>query len=320
MVASTVAAGALLACAAPAVAAPIQLGVEQMPTRVAAWNGTAMWSHYDLATRTYTLVKSVDGAAPVAVGVAPRARTPFDIDLGTNRSGATFAVYTRNGDIYRLNVASGAETKVAKLSSPTRAERDPTIMRGEIAFIRRNRGADELRIGNTTSGAKGSRLLVRRPEIVMAELGASEIAYVTTGPGPVSDRGAKYVRLRHIVSGRDRQIYKAVSGGANYADITRPSFILKPAGFLWARTNDGSGAGNRIIRYTLRDGRYVHARGTFRYNSSAWVSDELGAIVASTGLGGRERSESSERDIACREPLGSCTVALTGPLTFNLDP
>ncbi|MEA2235159.1 MAG: hypothetical protein QOD83_4975, partial [Solirubrobacteraceae bacterium] len=100
-------AGAVLAPAAAAQGAPTTLSVEQAPTRVAAWDGTVMWSHFDATAKTYSLVKSVDGGAPVPVGVAPRSGTPFDIDLGTNRSGATYAVYTRNGDIYRLNVATG---------------------------------------------------------------------------------------------------------------------------------------------------------------------------------------------------------------------
>jgi hypothetical protein len=47
------------------------------------------------------LVKSVDGGAPQAVHV-PERPTPFDIDLGSNRSGSTYAVYTRDGDVYRL--------------------------------------------------------------------------------------------------------------------------------------------------------------------------------------------------------------------------
>jgi hypothetical protein len=68
-----------------------------------------------------TLVKSVDGGAPAPVAVPERAGGPFDIDLSTNRSGSTYVVYTRDGDIYRLGVA----TKIAKLSSPTRSSAPP---------------------------------------------------------------------------------------------------------------------------------------------------------------------------------------------------
>jgi hypothetical protein len=307
-------AGAVLAPAAAAQGAPTTLSVEQAPTRVAAWDGTVMWSHFDAAAKTYSLVKSVDGGAPVPVGVAPRSGTPFDIDLGTNRSGATYAVYTRNGDIYRLNVATGAEAKVAKLSSPTLAERDPTIQRGEIAFVRRNAGRDELRIGNTTSASRGSRLLVRKRSILKPELGAKHIMYVVTGPGPISDEGAQFLRIRNLRTGADRQVYRAVSGGANAANITRPTYVAKPEGFLWARTNNGSGAGNRLIRYTLSGSKLSYALGSPRYDSTAWAGDALGAATASSLTG-------EETQGACVDAgTNSCTVGLTGPLQFNLKP
>jgi hypothetical protein len=307
-------AGAVLAPAAAAQGAPTTLSVEQAPTRVAAWDGTVMWSHFDAAAKTYSLVKSVDGGAPVPVGVAPRSGTPFDIDLGTNRSGATYAVYTRNGDIYRLNVATGAEAKVDKLSSPTLAERDPTIQRGEIAFVRRNAGRDELRIGNTTSASKGSRLLVRKRSILKPELGAKHIMYVVTGPGPISDDGAQFLRIRNLRTGADRQVYRAVSGGANAANITRPTYVAKPEGFLWARTNMGSGTGNRLIRYTLSGSKLSYALGSPRYDSTAWAGDALGAATASSLTG-------EETQGACVDAgTNSCTVGLTGPLQFDLKP
>ncbi|HEV2785690.1 MAG TPA: hypothetical protein VGV67_04825, partial [Solirubrobacteraceae bacterium] len=260
-------AGAVLAPGAAAQGAPTTLAVEQAPTQVAAWDGTVMWSRFDPATQTYSLVKSVGGGAGVAVGVAPRSTGPFDIDLGTNRGGSTFAVYTReDGDIYRLNVATGRETKLDRLSSPHQVERSPTIQRGEIAFIRHDRGLDQLRIGNTTSGSKGSRLIVKRRSIVSAELGIRHVAYVMTGPGPISANGSRYVHIRNLRTGADRRVYRAVSGGANFANTTRPTYVSSPEGFLWARTNLGSGRGNRLVRYTLRGSRLTYALGSPRYN------------------------------------------------------
>ncbi len=168
---------AALGPAAAAQAATV-LSTEQAPTHVAAWNGTVMWSQLDPATGDYRLVKSVDGGGPMPVAVPERAGGPFDIDLGTNRSGSTYAVYTRDGDIYRLGVATGVETKITKLSSPTLVERDPTIQRGEIAFIRRDAGYDQLRIGDTTSGSTGSRFLVKKRSMLSAELAIKQVAYV----------------------------------------------------------------------------------------------------------------------------------------------
>jgi hypothetical protein len=304
-------AGAVLAPAAAAQGASTTLASELAPTRVAAWEGTVMWSRFDPVTKTYTLVKSVDGAAPVAVGVGPREGAPFDIDLGTNRSGSTFAVYTRDGDIFRLNVATGTETKIEKLSSPTLAERDPTIQRGEIAFIRRSHGRDELRIGNTTRGAKGSRLLVRTRSIVSAELGVTHVAYVRTVP---SEFRELRVHIRNIRTGADRMVYRAKSGGANGAGVTRPTYVARPEGFLWARTNNGSGTGNRLVRYTLRGSKLTYALGSPRYNSTAWAGRTLGAATASSLDGGESQG-------ACADnAIDYCQITVTGPLQFDRKP
>jgi len=304
-------AGAVLAPAAPAQGAATTLAVEQAPTRVAGYDGVVMWSRFDPATKTYSLVKSVDGATPTSVGVAPRADGPFDIDLGTNRSGATYAVYTRDGDIYRLNVATGSEVKITKLSSETLDERDPTIMRGEIAFIRRDGGYDQLRVGNTTSGSKGSRLIVKKRSILSAELGFSHVAYVESVPAEFRE---VRVRNRNIRTGADRMIYRARSGGANSADVTRPSFFPSPQAFVWARTNVGSGTGNRIVRYTLSGSRLSYAQGSPFYNSTAWLGGEFGAATASS-------LDNGESAGACVDGATNlCQVQLTGPLQFSLRP
>lgn len=304
--------GAVLAPAAAAQGAPTTLAAEQAPTRVAAWDGTVMWSRLDPATETYSLVKSVDGGAPVAVGVAPRTTGPFDIDLGTNRSGATYAVYTReDGDIYRLNVATGRERRIDSLSSPSQVDRSPTIQRGEIAFIRHDRGFDQLRIGNTTSGSRGSRLIVRHRSILSVELGTSHVAYVRTVP---SEFRELRVHVRNIRTGADRMVYRAKSGGANAAGVTRPTFVARPAGFLWARTNMGSGTGNRLVRYTLRGSRLAYAQGRPFFNSTAWAGGALGAITASSLDSGESRG-------ACVDAsTNHCRVEYTGPLRFDLRP
>ena len=305
------AATALLAPAATAQGAPTTLSVEQAPTRVAAHDGTVMWSRFDPIAKTYSLVKSIGGGAPTPVVVAARTKGPFDIDLGTNRSGATYAVYTRDdGDIYRLNVTTGSEVRVAKLSSPTIAERDPTIMRGEIAFIRRDGGFDQLRIGNTSAASKGSRLIVKKRAIVHAELSITHVAYTVTGPGPISPQGARYIRIRNLKTGADRQVYRAVSGGANYANTTRPTYVTSPQGFMWARTNLGSGTGNRLVRYTLRGSKLAYAQGSPFITSTAWAGNLLGPVTSS-----------ALADTACDDNnVHYCQVTLTGPLEFDLRP
>jgi hypothetical protein len=299
--------GAALVPAATAQAATV-LSTEQAPTRVAAWEGTVMWSQLDQGTGNYRLVKSVDGGAPAPVAVPERAGGPFDIDLGTNRSGSTYAVYTRDGDIYRLSIASGVETQITKLSSPTLAERAPTIQRGEIAFIRRDGGYDQLRIGNTTGATTGSRFLVKKRTIVSAELGITHIAYVEQ-----SGR-TRTVHVRNISTGRDGVVYRATSGGLNAAGITKPAYDSELNGFMWARTNLGSGTGNRFVRYKLRGSKLTYAQGSPRYNSTSWAGQALGAATASSIDGGESAG-------ACQDAgVNYCQVTVTGPLSFTLNP
>jgi hypothetical protein len=301
------AAGAVLSTATAAQAATV-LSTEPAPTHVAAWNGTVMWSQLDSATGKYRLVKSVDGGAPTAVPVPERSGGPFDIDLGTNRSGSTYAVYTRDGDIYRLSVASGAETKITKLSSPTMAERDPTIQRGEIAFIRRDHGYDQLRIGNTTSGSSGSRFLVKKRSIAGAELAIKQVAYV-------EESGLTHlVHVRNISTGHDQVVYRASSGGANMAGVTRPTYDPVLNGLMWARTNIGSNTGNRFVRYQLSGSKLTYAQGSPRYNSTAWAGEQLGAATSSS-------LDASDSPGAC-DDAGThyCFVTVTGPLSFTLKP
>jgi hypothetical protein len=267
-----------------------------------------MWSQLDQATGNYRLVKSVDGGAPAPVAVSERAGGPFDIDLGTNRSGSTYAVYTRGGDIYRLGVATGVETKITKLSSPTLAERDPTIQRGEIAFIRRDGGYDQLRIGDTTSGSKGSRFLVKKRSLGGAELAIKQVAYVERSGS------SELVHVRNISTGHDQAVYRATSGGANFAGVTRPTYDADTNAFVWARKNLGSGTGNRIVRYTLPGSKLSYAPGSPRYNSTAWAGPQLGAATSSSLDGGDGANSCDDAGVHY------CQVTVTGPLSFTLEP
>src|SRR5262249_48707013 len=196
--------------------------------------------------------------------------------------GCTYAVYSRctppatqntvptGCDLYRLSLASGVETKLDTLSSPTWDEREPTIFRGEIAFIRDEthggRNEDVLRIGNTTSGAKGTTVLFVRNRLGGSlqdpELSASRLAYIQSNPNrTVGDVHARTWRA----GGSDKRVYRAKSGGANVANITGPSLSDTAASFFWARTNDGSETGNRVVRYTISSGKLAYAIGSRRY-------------------------------------------------------
>ena len=320
-------AGAVIAPVANA--APTTISTEPQATQVAAWAGTVVWSTFDATTKDYHLVVSRNGGAPQRLPVAPSANA-FDVDLGTNRSGSTYAVYSRcttpatqntvptGCDLYRLSIATGVETKLDKLSSPTWDEREPTIYRGEIAFIRNethnNRNEDVLRIGNTTSGSQGTTALVVRNRLGGSlqdpELSASRLAYIQSNRnGTVRDIHVRTLKA----GGSDKRVYRAKSGGANFANITGPSLSDTAASFFWARTNDGSETGNRVVRYTISSGKLDYAIGSRRYQYTAWASQALGlaTVVDPSGTGSCSAN--------VNQP-GACLVQLTGPLRFDAKP
>ncbi|HEX2102699.1 MAG TPA: hypothetical protein VHF51_03560 [Solirubrobacteraceae bacterium] len=324
-------AGAGLAPAAHA--APTTIATEQRATPVAAWAGTVAWSSFDPATNAYHLVVSRGGGAPQRVPVAPNP-VAFDVDLGTNRNGSTYAVYSRcatpatesrpptDCDIYRLSLATGAEQHLASLSSPSWDEREPTIFRGEIAFIRNEThggvNKDVLRTGNTTSGARGTNALVTLPRSAGAltdpELSSSRVAYIRADRRGVT----RDVHVRSLrAGGLDRRVYRARSGGLNAANIAGLSLSDTGASFMWARTNQGSGAGNRLIRYTISSGRLAYARGSARWTSTAWASQALGAavMVDASGTGG-----SCFANVNDPPQATLCSVQLTGHVSFTAGP
>jgi hypothetical protein len=281
------------------------------------------------STRRRTTTTSRNGAASQRLPVAPSANA-FDVDLGTNRSGSTYAVYSRCAtpatnstpptgcDLYRLSLASGVEQKLTTLSSPTWDERDPTIFRGEIAFVRNEthggRNEDVLRIGNTTSGAKGTTALVTLNRLAgtlqTPELSPSRVAYIRTDrSGATRDVHVRTLKR----GGSDKRVYRARSGGANAANITGISLSDTAASFMWGRTNNGSETGNRIVRYTISSGRLAYAIGSRLYQYTAWASQSLGiaAVVDPSSTG------------SCSPNInvpGACTVQLTGPLRFDARP
>jgi len=330
-VAAAILAGAALAPAAHA--APTTIATEQRAAPVAAWAGTVAWSRFDPATNDYHLVVSRNGGAPQRLAVAPNA-VAFDLDLGTNRSGSTYAVYSRceapatqntpptDCDLYRLSLASAVETKLESLSSPDWDEREPTIFRGEIAFIRTEthggRTQDVLRIGNTTSGARGTTALVKQNRLggvlTDPELSASRVAYIR-----VNRNGTQ--RELHVrtlrAGGTDRRVYRARSGALNAASIAGLSLSDTASSFMWARTNQGSGAGNRLIRYGINTGRLSYALGSARWTSTAWASQALGAavMVDASGTGGTCFGNVNDPPEATQ-----CSVQLTGHVSFTAGP
>jgi len=171
-----------------------------------------------------------------------------------------------------------------------------------------------LRVGTATSD---SRVLVRSGSILHAELGDHHVAYVTSGlDGNV---GESQMHIRNISTGADKMVYRARSGGSNNASIFRASYVADPEGFLWARTNVGSGSGSRLVRYTLSDARLGYAPGSSHHISTAWAGATLGVVTTSV-FGGSESIDSTNPGSCTDSGVDYCTVELSGPLSFGRKP
>ena len=335
------AAALAVAAAAPATATAADIGLEQRPTNVASYAGNLAWSHYDAATDRYRLMIQRPGQAPMPAPV-PDARRPFDVDLGGSRTGSATAVYTRcttpgaprgskdanpkpgaGCDIYRYALGAGAEQHLTQISSPTADERDPTIARGQVAFVRREGRAETIRLGDTTTAGRPTKVLVRvdarkvtldEPSLAFGpKLPHGSLAYVLYDAG--FGFGRQRVRVLDLDARRSVNAYTAQSGGANFANATGPTWDPFSGLLYFARTNDGSGQGNRFVRWSHATHRLSYAQGDPRANQTAWISPAAGLFVAD-----------ALADDACLGNLNDppeksfCRLYTTGPLSFTARP
>jgi hypothetical protein len=145
---------ALASCLAIALGSPVAAaGQDEVIARIGdttpidAFRGRVVWS--EPSSSSYRLVEYRNGKVG-RLPVAP-ARTPFDVDLGTDRGGALVAVYARCGetapepapdtdgrlgcDLYRYDFRHLQEMPIRRAN--TRAdEQHPSIWNGRLAFTR----------------------------------------------------------------------------------------------------------------------------------------------------------------------------------------
>jgi hypothetical protein len=312
---------ALLACAGSAGAAQQDpISVELGPFSVSSHGSSVVWSHFSEEPGLYELMTLRDGQRET-LPVRPSPR-PFDVDLGTSRSGATVAVYSRCAklptrpqdrgtrcDLYQLDLAANVEKKLTRLSSSSADESQPTIFRGDVAFVRKTKREWQLRLNDQVL----VRLPVKRGAILDPQLSRTRLAYTVADPG--SGFGRKTVRVRTLGGGRDRAIYQARSGGANAADVTRSSWNDRGSELYFARTNEGSGRGNRYVRWSAATGKLSYARGTSRAQSTSWAGGAIGMFVGEALTDGA--CFANDRD---PNRISACRLIATGTLAFNAGP
>ena len=102
---------------------------------VTAYGETAAWSRK--AADGYHLVVAHGGI--VADAPVPASPTPYDPDLGPTKDNGRVIVYSRDGDLYRYDVAvgTGTEQKLTALSTSA-TEIAPSFFKDRIVFSRTN--------------------------------------------------------------------------------------------------------------------------------------------------------------------------------------
>lgn len=329
-----VAAGLAGALAVPAAGgAQSDVALEQRTTNVAGYRGVLAWSHYDAARDRYRLFVRQPGQ-PAAAAPVPDSPAPFDVSLGGSRAGAPTAVYTRCADvggcdIYRYRIGAAAEEHLTRISAPAADERQPAISRGEIAFIRRERSGrgpvyDTIRLGDPASAGRPTKALVRvdirrdtlsDPALAFGpRLAKGALAFVLSDPGPYGF-ARKRVRVLDLDERASVNAYTATSGGANHADITRPSWDAFGGLLYFARTNTGSGRGNRFVRWSHATRRLTYVTGDRQADSTAWISPAAGLFVADAVT-----DDACLADVNDTPDTSRCRLYTTGPLSFTAQP
>ena len=234
-------------------AAPETLAQESAPFTADAYRDAVAWSAYNTDTKRYRL-RVLLGGRELPLTIPTSARN-FDVDLGplANSNDGIGAVYSRcdardtNCDIFLLDLETGNERRVTEVSSTNRDERQPSLHRNVISFSRsesRNRELVYLRFLDRTKSLRQA-VPEGRGTVAATELGnGADLAYTWT-----SIRGEFRTQYLYRVQGNGRleRVARVGSGGLSQGRITAPSWA--GGGLYFARTNSGSGQGNRVYRY-----------------------------------------------------------------------
>jgi hypothetical protein len=250
------------ALAAPASGKTALDAVDRATTADAA-RGLEAWVGDGGVLRLRVRSSGATETAPVRGGIAP-----YQLDVGTDASGNPVVTYARcNGkgercDLYIFNPRTRKE--VASRHNTRASEIAPSMFGGLLSFAR---GA-QVYIG----GSSG------RAERVAA--GPGVIGFTWT---ELSDRGLfvgalysadfREQRMLRLLSGKVIRMDRATSGGASAANMTKP--FVGDRHVFYARTNNGSGLGNRFFRIHLKTGKREEARGSSRVQSATWLGSRF---------------------------------------------
>lgn len=302
--------------ASPSVfAEPETLAREQAPFTADAYRDAVAWSSYDTRTKRYRL-RVLRAGRDASPPIATSARN-FDVDLGPlpNSNDGIGAVYSRcdsrdtNCDVFMVDLQTGSERRVTEVSSPDRDERQPSLYRNVISFSRTASRGRELVYLRFFDRAKSLRQAVPdgRGTVAATELGnGADLAYTWT-----SVRGEFRTQYLYRVQGNGRleRVARVGSGGLSQGRITAPSWA--GGALYFARTNSGSGQGNRVYRYSSGRRAYASAQGRPSYRSL--VYQRANRFITAESLD----FDLCTGNINDPPELSTCLLRRTDPLTFT---
>ena len=304
----------LLACCAVVAAlfAPAPASADEIvaqlaaQTPVAAYGGALAWSAYYPPLKSYLLVIRQGGGAGVPARMGPSERA-FDVSLGPDSRGRVVALYTRcrtaargrtperGCDVYRYDLRTRRESKLASVSSPALDEAWPAQWRDRITFARRARthvvdGFDhrpdptgrgpllacDIPYVKTLSSRAPSRRLDRSQcgsTNGMAIRGATivHVAGVSQG-GAGSESQVRSLRAR---GGAARILARTGGGEGGYSPFTSPSLS---ASAVWlTRTGRRFGVQQGFLRIDLRSRRLTTVAANLNIGDSI-ARDERGTF------------------------------------------
>jgi hypothetical protein len=168
------------------------IAVEPFASKIAAYGGVVVWSHWDPITREYRLMAHYRGRSEL-LRAAPR-RVPFDVDLGPDTPGRAVAMYSRcrrerpvwmlGADtpaglpsgcvLYRYDFATKREGRIAGITG-SGSFYLPSLWQNEIAYVRVSVGGGPALVAQPLTAPRGGKLAV-----------VSLPADSAGAPGPVS--------------------------------------------------------------------------------------------------------------------------------------
>jgi len=224
-------------------------------------------------------------SAAVRGGIAP-----LHLDVGTDAAGKPLVAYARcnakglHCNLFVYDPARRTETRMSAAINSAAEEGYPSVYGGRIAFARWS-SKRPLHPGKPRAYVSLLRGLPVRERLGPG--GVTGVTWTELTPrglfvGALYPADFREQRMLRLVEGKVVRIDRATSGGASAANMTKP--FVGARHIYYARTNRGSGQGNRFFRIHLKTGVREEAQGSGRTQSAAWLGSRF--LVSSLGYDG----------------------------------